>query len=398
MTYSLSPEVGGRIFSLLPGEAIQLNQEERPVPADDFRIVTEQARYQVSQLPSLVRSNEWILNPDFQRRHRWDTERRSRLIESFILNVPIPPIFLYEAELQKFEVMDGLQRLSAIADFFEDEFPLKGLEFYHNLEGRRFSELGETNQRTIGRRYLSAVILLHETGKSEEEAHQLKRLVFERINSGGVDLTPQESRNALIPGPMNDACLELAGTPSFQAMWGIGADGVDPTKSSFYRNMYDVELVLRFFAYRQRAAGIAAPHRNLRAFLDSYLRAANGFDRTLIQDLKLTFVDTCDLVFNIYGKSAFWLRRMRGSNWAWIEEPAVVAYEPMMLSFSQRLERGDDLQARRRLLKSQLMIFYEENSTDIDGRKVNTSDVMRRNALFMSFLDFVLAKPADAVR
>jgi hypothetical protein len=83
----------------------------------EIRIVTEQARYPLNTITQIVESDSYVLSPEYQRRHRWLPERQSRLIESLIMNVPIPPIFLYEYDYSKYEVMDGLQRLTAIHDF-----------------------------------------------------------------------------------------------------------------------------------------------------------------------------------------------------------------------------------------------------------------------------------------
>ncbi|RNA78453.1 DUF262 domain-containing protein, partial [Staphylococcus aureus] len=87
----------------------------------------------LNTIVSLVESEDYILNPEFQRRHRWDATRKSKLIESFIMNVPIPPIFLYEFEYSKYEVMDGLQRLTAISQFYKDEFILQDLGEWKEL-------------------------------------------------------------------------------------------------------------------------------------------------------------------------------------------------------------------------------------------------------------------------
>ncbi|MDI3100499.1 DUF262 domain-containing protein [Streptomyces sp. AN-3] len=401
----------GQKLDLLPGERIDFTapststlqgyaEKENVVRRGqtDFRIVTEQARYQVAQIPDLVGSAEWNLNPDFQRRHRWDIPKRSRLIESIMLNVPIPPIFLYEAELSQFEVMDGLQRLTAISEFYKDSYELQDLEYFPDLNGKSFSSIDDVTRRIIGRRYLSAVILLHETGKTPEEADLLKQLVFERINSGGVDLTPQESRNALLPGRMNRLCLDLAETPSFRRLWGMTApegtaDGDDDPISAhpFYRSMYDVELVLRFFAYRQRLAGGVGPRRNLRGYLDSYLGAANRYSEELIEELRLLFIRTADLVEQVLGEQAFWLYRHRKGAWQWIEEPAVVAYEPLMLAFSQRLSAAEALTEKSAEIQADLPRFYQENGDRIDGRKVNSRDLAERNRLYLGFLDSHLA-------
>ena len=93
----------------------------------EVRIVTEQARYPINSIANIVEDESYTISPEYQRRHRWDDVRKSRLIESLIMNVPIPPIFLYEYDYSKYEVMDGLQRLTAIHEFYRNRFALTGL-------------------------------------------------------------------------------------------------------------------------------------------------------------------------------------------------------------------------------------------------------------------------------
>lgn len=187
----------------------------------EIRIVTEQARYPLDNIETMLDSQKYILNPEYQRRKRWDNTRKSRLIESFIMNVPIPPIFLYETEYSIYEVMDGLQRLTAIYDFYKVRFNLTGLEYWKELNGRNYKTLPEQVKRGIDRRYLSSIVLLEETAKSKAEADNLKRIVFERLNSGGEKLTPQETRNALHNGKFNQLCMNLAKNDSFRKMWQL---------------------------------------------------------------------------------------------------------------------------------------------------------------------------------
>lgn len=94
------------------------------------------------------------------------------------MNVPIPPIFLYERDFSEYEVMDGLQRISAIIEFYENSYQLRGLEEWPELNGRTYSELPEQVRKGIDRRYLSSIILLKETAKTPEEARRLKELVL----------------------------------------------------------------------------------------------------------------------------------------------------------------------------------------------------------------------------
>ena len=238
----------------------------------EVRIVTEQARYPISSIAAIVEDSSYKMSPEYQRRHRWDKERKSKLIESLIMNVPIPPIFLYEYDYSKYEVMDGLQRLTAIKEFYRNEFPLVKLSVWPELNGRTYKRLPSKVREGIDRRYLSSVILLKETAHSDEDALQLKQLVFERINSGGVRLSPQESRNALFDGKLNQLCIDLSRNESLCRLWGIpeacameveeGIPSQTRVNNDDFRKMTDVELVLRFFAYRQKT-----PFTSFRRFI-----------------------------------------------------------------------------------------------------------------------------------
>jgi len=131
------------------------------------------------------------------------------------MNVPVPPVFLYERDLARFEVMDGRQHLTALSEFYDNKFELNGLQYWAELNGRTYSKLPSKVRDGIDRRYISSIILLKETASSEEQAAQLKKMVFERLNSGGVALSHQETRNAVYDGPLNQLCLELSKNPDF---------------------------------------------------------------------------------------------------------------------------------------------------------------------------------------
>ena len=160
----------------------------------EIRIVTEQGRYPLASIKSMLDGDQYKLNPEYQRRRRWSRTQQSKLIESLIINVPIPPVFLYEYDYSQYEVMDGLQRLTAIREFYDNVFPLEGLDQWSELNGKTYNQLPEQVRKGIDRRYISSIILLKETAKTDADAQKLKQLVFERINSGGVHLSEQESR------------------------------------------------------------------------------------------------------------------------------------------------------------------------------------------------------------
>ncbi|HKM80677.1 MAG TPA: DUF262 domain-containing protein [Candidatus Acidoferrum sp.] len=364
---------------LLPNERIDYPDEQAYSPGDqrddlinqkyikgDVRIVTEQARYPLNTIASMVESEDYKLNPEFQRRHRWDTDKKSRLIESFIMNVPVPPIFLYEDKYSHYEVMDGLQRLTAIHDFYRDRFALSGLSEWRELNGRCYSKLPEQVKRGIDRRYLSSIILLQETAKSEEEAQRLKQLVFERLNSGGVTLEPQESRNAIYNGPLNKLCIALSRNSYLCRMWGIPEPTAEEREhdvvseellnNESYRKMEDVELVLRFFAYRQR---LSQQKGALKNYLDHYLKVGNLKPKALLNKFKSLFENTIQLVYDTLGESAFYLYRRRKTSWSWLNRPTIALYDPLMFVFSQHIADAEQLIAKRETLKENMKLFYK---------------------------------------
>lgn len=359
----------------------------------EVRIVTEQARYPLNAIPGMIKSAQYELNPDFQRRRRWSDEKRSRLIESFIMNVPIPPVFLYENDLSHYEVMDGLQRLSTICDFYEDKFQLQGLQLWSELNGRRYSELPEKVKKGIDRRYISSIILLQESAKTEEEAQRMKQLVFERINSGGVSLEPQETRNALYDGKMNRLCIELSRNKylcRFLQLPDSDSEADRKTLESIemYKKMEDVEFVLRFFAMRQ-LEGYA--NLKLHPFLDFYLDKANGFSDIVIQDLREIFETTIQFAYVFLGEYAFKMYRPRKKPngtivYAWSNRIATTIYDPMMQVLSEMLDNQElYLKIDKDLLIERLQNFYKLNDEMFGGRNNGKMDIERRISAFKDF-------------
>ncbi len=360
----------------------------------DVRIVTEQARYPLSSIPTMLSSGDYLLNPEFQRRHRWNQEQKSRLMESFIMNVPIPPVFLYEDRYGHYEVMDGLQRLTAINEFYENKYSLTGLQEWPELNGKKYLDLPLQVRKGIDRRYLSSIILLQETARNEYDAKNLKQLVFDRINSGGVKLEPQESRNAIFNGPFNLRCIKLSENNYFRATWGMPIKPNDATDeellnyerelsaNSLFVQMKDVELVLRFFANRQREALIE--RSNLVNYLDNYLRYANKYEDSLISNLSILFLDTIKFIYDLLGKGAFRLYRVRNNKWYWYSKPTTAVYDPLMLVAARYLPHKDKILNKKNEILSIMERFYKENYDTFEGRNTNPGIVKERELKFES--------------
>lgn len=357
-------------MNFLEGEIFNREDEEKQVVSmsDDeinakykrgeIRIVTEQARYPVKSIKSMLDSEDYKLDPEYQRRKRWDNGKKSRLIESFIMNVPLPPIFLYEYDYSKFEVMDGLQRLTTIYDFYNGDFALEDMGYWKELEGKKYNELPEEIQKGIDRRYISSIVLLEETAKTPEEAEELKQIVFERLNSGGEKLTAQETRNALYNGDFNQLCIKLSKNEKFKIMWDIPINDDDLLQSETYRKMDDVELVLRFFAYRF----LDTLTGSVESFLDSYLKNANNFPKETLERLEQLFNNTIDTVFEIFGEEAFLPPKYERQT----NKPQKTIYDPLMQSIAKHIAEKEKLLSQAEVIKENKY----NNPHEINGERL----------------------------
>lgn len=358
----------------------------------EVRIVTEQARYPLDTICTMLNSGKYQLRPDFQRRRRWERPKQSRLIESFIMNIPIPPIFLYEYEFSKYEVMDGLQRLTAIKEFYDDKFPLEGLEYWKELNGKKYSELPLEIKSGIDRRFLSSLILLKETANSKTKADEMKQLVFERINSGGVKLEYQESRNALYSGNFNDLVITLSRNEYFCKIFDIPISEEETEElanNTMYKTMADVEMVVRFFAmrYLDEYEGIS-----LKVFFDKFTDSANKLPQSVLDDYQHIFEQTIKLVYDIYGEQAFCLyKQISGKEqWYLTRNPKKTIYDPVMTVLSQKLEHADSFLKNKGQVMAATIELMKNQPELFNGRKGTKSDIVKRidafDAMFNKFI------------
>lgn len=366
----------------------------------EIRIVTEQARYPLAGILKMLEEKidgeggekefRYKLDPEYQRRHRWSVERKSRLIESFLMNVPVPPVFLYERELARFEVMDGRQRLTALSDFYADKFQLTGLQYWSDLDGRTYSTLPSKVKDGIDRRYISSIILLKETAATEEQAAMLKKMVFERLNSGGVKLGSQETRNAVYGGPLNSLCLTLSENENFRRLWGIPLDPSPEEKESdeeeadeavdestkagtrMFEKMEDVELVLRFFAYRQITSRFNL--NKISEFLDRFIMGGNNFPQKLLAEYETMFEATVAFLWEVLGNESF---TVLGSS----KRPTKIVYDPLMFVANSPdvVPHRPKLIAKKAVLRSELEAMYRKHHELFSGRRTNFKDTQDRN-------------------
>lgn len=199
-------------------------------------LVLQSSDFSLETIAKMVEVNAIDASPHYQRRERWKHEGQSLLIESFLLNVPVPPVYLAEDNFGTYSVIDGKQRITAISGFMRNQYRLKGLIKFGALENLYFRDLPRELQNALNiRPYIRVVTLLKQTSP------ELKYEVFTRLNSGGEPLLAQEIRNALYRGELNDAIMRESAAPFLRQQLKI----VHENEAAF-TTMQDVELVLRF--------------------------------------------------------------------------------------------------------------------------------------------------------
>lgn len=292
------------------------DEDEHPlsIPEGERRLVTQPNDFIIRSLSQQVTDGFLVLADKFQRRRVWDETKASRLIESLLLNVPIPVCYFAELEDGRYSVIDGQQRLTAIYRYINNEFNLRGLKVRAELNRKRFHELNNSDQRAITSRTIRCIVIL-------KESHpDIRFEVFERLNSGSVKLNRQELRNSMYRGALNDAIKELTDAPLF--LNARRARDVD-------RRMNDCEMVLRFFAFYFRAADYQG---ELAPFLDKYLRDGMHMSVSEIAWHKKLFLDTLQRAVDVFGKDCF---RRANADGTWENAINRAVYDVMMLCFAR---------------------------------------------------------------
>ena len=246
------------------------------IPPEQRKLHTETYDFTVETIVEKL-SDGSIFIPKFQRRYVWSEAQASRLIESLIIQCPIPVIYLNQELDEKLSVIDGNQRLTTMRKYFSNEFSLKGLTAYPELDGNRFFELDPRFQRHIQNRTLRCIVILKDTHP------QVKFDVFERLNSGATKLTPQELRHGLYFGDLMSLATKAVKDSSFLSALEIKND----------KRMKAEELVLRFWALSEN-------HENYKKPLATFINDFSDQNRRITEKRKNRIVEK----FHRYLKSS----------------------------------------------------------------------------------------------
>lgn len=282
------------------------------------KLVVQTADLPLATLAQMVENKAIDLQPGFQRRERWSPEKQSALIESFLLNVPVPPVYLAEELTGTYTAIDGKQRLRAIADFIYGRLSLRNLDRLTEAEGMRFDSLPSEIVNSFQLRpYLRVVTLLKQTDP------MLKYEVFLRLNRGGEALNAQEIRNVAFRGELNDRIYELSENAFLREQLKI-----DGAKSAAFREMSDAEYVLRFLTLSERMTTFSG---SLVKEMDEFMRRHQLEDSQVVEQHAVAFNLAIDRCQSIWGDLAF--RRPEGQGWR--DQTLAGMYDAQMISAYQ---------------------------------------------------------------
>lgn len=220
-------------------------------------VVTDGYEMSIGEVINLYKDNELVIDPVFQRLFRWDDQRKTRFIESLLLGIPVPPIFVFQDENGIWELIDGLQRVSTVLQLTGDlsgeraaelgPLVLNGTRYLPSLDGKRWDPSSEGAQDGLGSKFqieIKRARVRVEILKSESAA-SAKYELFQRLNTGGANLSEQEVRNSIavsINKNFYDWLIDLSKHQSFIAT-------TRQTESALEKEA-GTELALRFFAFR----------------------------------------------------------------------------------------------------------------------------------------------------
>lgn len=282
------------------------------------RLVLQASDLSLETIATMVEKGSIDVAPVFQRRERWSPEQQSALIESFLLNVPVPPVYLSEDDFGTYSVIDGKQRITTIKDFMRNNLALKCLDAFPEITGMRFRELPRQLKNALEvRPYLRVVTLLKQSDPV------LKYEVFTRLNRGGDPLNAQEIRNVAFRGALNDLIYRLSQDPFLKQQLKIKNE-----KSPAYREMADAEYVLRFLTLHsvwRRFTG------SFRGSMDKFMADNKSAEAQKLAQFEILFkrnINTCQKIWN---DIAF----KRPEAGAWRHQMLAGMYDSQMLAVAE---------------------------------------------------------------
>lgn len=261
------------------------------------KLYTNRKDLSLRELVLLINEHELILQPDYQRGYVWNNKQASKFIESILMRIPVPNIFLSENPDGTTEVIDGQQRLTAVYKFVNNEFRLTGLRTLHELNGLDFEHLLDPYRKIWGQRSMSAITLESETDS------EIKFDIFQRINEGAIKLNSQELRNVIYRGKLVDAISDMTKNRIFSNVFS--------SKKIAVLRKRDAEFISRMLAMNELVnnndqfleLNSNYSGRIITTLINFYEKNRN--DEAKIVEMKEQFIDTISTIHEVIGNDMF---------------------------------------------------------------------------------------------
>ncbi|WP_080411203.1 DUF262 domain-containing protein [Burkholderia ubonensis] len=310
------------------------------------------------------------LNPDFQRKYKWDKDgwvRSSKFIESCLMRIPLPSCYFAEDDDGSHLVIDGVQRLTTISKFMNDEFVLEGMTTFKELEGKKFSELGDLRSE-LETTTIRCIVLRKDNPK------KLIREIFSRLNQGAVELSDQEIRHAIYPGTLDSLLTELAKDPVI-AKFGLSENG-DSVKDA----LEPEEQVLRYLAFSEDKdfEGFSS---TLKDFLDNFMEEKALISEDQADEFRGRFKKALANCLKVFGDDAF------VNPLAEKKRKGLVHYDLVMTTVGELSDETIDKFSDNIKAAYSTLCDSEEFKRTLSGGLQDKSRVVRRRAKWKELLE-----------
>lgn len=355
----------------------------------DRKLVIDKVDPTIESLYMKFTRQKLILQPDYQRKYVMKSQVASRLIESILLDIPLPIVYFAEEEDGSWSVIDGQQRLTSIISFvqgknlYDDKpFKLTSLNVMTELNRKSFSDLSNEQQEKILNTAIRSFVI------KKESNDDIKFEIFERLNTGSTPLNEDEIRNTVYRGKYMNLLKELESNELFDKI---------VNKPNFKNRMLYKGMILRFFAFYEKTYLNYKP--SMKQFCNKHIKRFRNMDDEQIAEYRQIFKDTISSIYSVFGENAF--RRMMKeegtNNYIWAKTRINMAlYDIQMYSFSrydkeQLIRHADEIRDRM----YDLMINNPDFINAIEFKTSNTDMVNRRFRMWLDIMEDIMKQDIE---
>lgn len=372
-------------------DTISEDDVELDVEASQRKIIWQAKDFSIREFLTMKNDGELILQPLYQRNFVATDLIASKLIESILLDVPIPVVYFAEEQDGSFSVIDGQQRLTSFLSFLEGKFPdsrafkLSGLKVLPELNRKLFIDLEGELQKKIRSTTIHSIII------KKESNPDIKFEIFERLNTGSTKLNEDEIRNTVYRGNYIGLLAELSENPIFHGL---------VKKDNFKKRMIYRGMILRFFALSEKS--YINYKSSMKQFSNKELRENRELSPNKVKEYRARFEHCIDLVKTVFGENAF-RRYIPGNDdeqgkWA-STQINMALFDLQMVGFVNYSK--NDVLANADLIREELLTLM---TTDVQfqnliGFKTSDADnVKKRFRIYMDMLDRIIGDPKYSQR